>query len=160
MKIQAMLLIAAAATLGACDTYGPPPVAAPLAPAAAPGLTTADKAPFGTYLVDSGGRAVYILDGTRAQNGAYRCSGECTHHWPPVYAATPPVAAAGVNAGLLATIPAYGSVQTTYSGWPLYYYHRDMAPGDTTGQGVHDTWGTWYLLSPSGEPIRPAGGGY
>lgn len=41
---------------------------------------------------------------------------------------------------------------------PLYYYHRDRGPGDTTGQHVTDAWGARHLLSPSGEPIRPADG--
>jgi predicted lipoprotein with Yx(FWY)xxD motif len=54
--------------------------------------------------------------------------------------------------------PSYGGSQATYGGWPLYYYHHDAAPGDTTGQNVHDRWGMWYLVSPSGNPIRPGGG--
>jgi predicted lipoprotein with Yx(FWY)xxD motif len=35
--------------------------------------------------------------------------------------------------------------QMTYNGWPLYYYIKDKAPGDTTGQGVG---GTWFVVPP------------
>ena len=173
------LLIVAVASLAGCDTYGYGPGGygpsgygpggygpsgygpsgyGQVAPAAAMSLTTANKAPFGTYLVDSSGRAVYVLDGTQGQNAAYRCAGDCPSTWPPMLTAGPPVAAAGVNAAMLATIPSYGGAQATYAGWPLYYFSHDAAPGDTMGQGVHDGWGMWYLLSPSGAPIRPTGG--
>jgi len=156
MRIPTLLFAAAAAVLAGCETYPYPP--APVVPAAATSLTTANKAPFGTYLVDTNGRALYVLEGTRMQNPAYRCSGQCLHVWPPMLTAGPPVAAAGVNPAMVGTMPTYGGAQATYAGWPLYYYHRDVAPGDTAGQNVRDTWGVWYLLSPSGEPIRPVGG--
>jgi predicted lipoprotein with Yx(FWY)xxD motif len=158
MRIPKLLFAAAAIPLAGCDTIPPAPVPVVPVPAAATSLTTAVKAPFGTYLVDANGRAVYILDGTRGQNPAYRCAGECLGHWPPMLTAGLPVAAAGVTPAAIATIPAYGGAQATYAGWPLFYYHMDVAHGDTTGQGVHDTWGAWYLLSHLGEPIRPAGG--
>ena len=68
------------------------------------------------------------------------------------------IAGTGINPALLASVPMHGGPHVTYAGWPLYYYHRYQVPGDTTGQHVTDTWGTWHLLSPSGEPIRPTGG--
>jgi predicted lipoprotein with Yx(FWY)xxD motif len=136
------------------------PAGAPVVvlPTAAATLTTATKAPFGTYLVDGAGRALYVLDGTRNMPGPARCSGACLAVWPPLMTAGPTVAAAGVNPALVGVAPGYGGSQSTYAGWPLYYYHHDAAPGATAGQNVHDAWGRWYLLSPAGEPIRPAGG--
>jgi predicted lipoprotein with Yx(FWY)xxD motif len=158
MRIPKLLFAAAVIPLAGCNTVPPAPAPIVPVPAVATSLTTANQAPFGTYLVDANGRAVYALEGTRGQNPAYRCAGECLNHWPPMMTAAPPVAASGVNPALVATIPTYGGAQATYAGWPLYYYHMDVARGDTTGQNVHDTWGVWYLLSPSGEPIRPTGG--
>ena len=38
-----------------------------------------------------------------------------------------------------------GSLQVTYNGMPLYYYAKDMARGDTTGEGVGDE---WYTVAP------------
>lgn len=147
----AILSLAAAVSLGACATV-PPPM--PMGPVT---VTTATKAPFGTYLVDGSGRALYILEGTRG-TPAERCSGECLHVWPPLHVGGPPTVGPGIDPGMLSTMFAHGQTHVTYGGWTLFYYHRDRVPGDTTGQAVFDRWGYWYLLSPSGEPIRPAGG--
>jgi predicted lipoprotein with Yx(FWY)xxD motif len=43
-----------------------------------------------------------------------------------------------------------GTVQVTYNGWPLYYYEKDKAPGDVTGQ---DVGGVWYVVSAAGEQV-------
>jgi hypothetical protein len=40
-----------------------------------------------------------------------------------------------------------GEKQTTFKGWPLYYYQGDTAPGETKGYGLNQA---WYLLSPTG----------
>lgn len=154
MKIQSLLVAAATLGLAGCETVPP----APIAPVGTVTVTTANKAPFGTYLVDGAGRALYILEGERMPGGMVRCVGACLGVWPPLHTAGPPTAAAGVDPARLATVPMHGHPHVTYAGWPLYYYHRDRAPGDTTGQHVRDAWGTWHLLAPSGEPIRPVGG--
>ena len=155
--MRILLLASGALALGACDTlYGPPsPPPPPIAPVGAVALTTATKAPFGTYVVDGSGRSVYILEGTRGGSGINRCSGQCLQVWPPLMAGRAQGVATGLNPGLVQSVSSYSGAQIAYGGWPLYYYHRDQAPSDTTGQGVRDAWGTWYLLSPSGEPIRP-----
>lgn len=173
MKTPILLLAGIAVALTGCDmygngprygppygpsAYGPGPYPPAPGPGAATGLTTANKAPFGTYLVDSNGRALYVLEGTQGQDASYRCSGMCLQHWPAMISATPAVAASGVDPTKVGTAPAYGGGQTTYAGWQLYYYYMDRARGDTTGQDVHDQWGVWHLLSPSGVPIRPTGG--
>ena len=41
-------------------------------------------------------------------------------------------------------------MQVTINGMPIYYYSKDKAAGDITGQGVG---GVWYLVAPSGEMI-------
>ena len=57
----------------------------------------------------------------------------------------------GVDAALIGyTIRDNGSVQATYNGWPLYYFIRDEAPGDTNGQGVGEI---WYVVDPSGAGV-------
>lgn len=153
MKTQSLLIAAAALSLTGCATIVPP-VLVPVT------VTTATKAPFGTYLVDGAGRSLYILEGERMPGGMMRCTGECLPIWPPLHVAGAPTAGAGADPGRLATMPMHGAPHVTYSGWPLYYYHRDRVPGDTTGQHVMDRWGTWHLLAPSGQPIRPVGSGY
>ena len=155
MKTPTLLLAAATFGLTACETV--PPVAPVYGPVM---VTTANKAPFGTYLVDGGGRALYILEGTRGETGMSRCSGDCLRIWPPLHTQGPPTPGPAVDPRRLATVPMHGHPHVTYSGWPLYYYNLDRAPGDTTGQHVIDRWGTWHLLAPSGQPIRPVGSGY
>ena len=149
MKTPTMLLAAATLGLAGCETVEPL-----LAPQEPPLVTSSVKPPFGSYLVDGTGRTLYILEGTRMTNAAGRCSGECLRVWPPLLAAAPPLASSGIDPARLATVPTLTRPQAAYAGWPLYYYHRDRVPGDTTGQGVVDRWGAWYLLAPSGEPIR------
>ena len=158
MRTRATLLAGTLVVLAGCATV---PAAAPViaVPTAAASLTTATKAPFGAYLVDSAGRSVYVLEGTRGSTGMARCSGACLGVWPPVMTAGPTTTAAGLNAAMAASVAAYGGTQATYAGWPLYYYSHDRASGDTTGQNVHDAWGHWYLVSPAGTPIMPPGGG-
>ena len=151
MKTAALLIAAAAFGLSSCATYPPTPP-----PYGSATVTVSSKAPFGTYLVDGRGRALYILEGERQPGGMHRCTGPCLGVWPPVHG--PAAAGPGVNPALLTTMPMHGGPHVSYAGWPLYYYHRDRIPGDTTGQHVTDTWGTWHLLSPSGQPIRPTGG--
>jgi predicted lipoprotein with Yx(FWY)xxD motif len=66
-----------------------------------------------------------------------------------------PAAGDDLDASLLGTITRDdGSTQATYNGWPLYLYAGDTAPGDTTGQGITDEYGLWYLIGPDGEPIQ------
>lgn len=166
MKTPAIVISAAALALGSCamgPTYGPGygpaygptagPVGVPVGPATT--LTTANKAPFGTYLVDGAGRAVYVLDGTRGSSARMACGYDCARVWPPVMAGGPPRAGAGLDPRRIGTAPRGSGMQLTYHGWPLFYYVRDRGPGETTGQNVHDQWGGWYLLSPNGESIRP-----
>lgn len=154
MKTPKILMVSATLGLAACATYSsaPPPYSGPGYDTAV--VTSANKAPFGTYLVDGRGRALYILEGTRG-TAAERCSGECLRIWPPLHVSAHPTAGGAVGPARLLTRMAHGHTHVTYGGWTLFYYHRDRGPGDTTGQHVTDAWGTWHLLSPSGEPIRP-----
>ena len=46
-----------------------------------------------------------------------------------------------------------GTWQVTADGHPLYTYRGDHAAGQTKGQRVMDTGGTWYALSASGTPV-------
>ena len=43
-----------------------------------------------------------------------------------------------------------GTTQASYNGWPLYYWVKDSAPGDTTGQGVNKV---WWVLDANGDAI-------
>ncbi len=64
---------------------------------------------------------------------------------------TAAVAGSGVIAAKLTTLanPEGKGTQVVYAGFPLYYYAKDKAPGDTTGQGVG---GTWFVVTPDQAP--------
>ena len=154
MKAPMILMTGAALALGACAANPPPPVA----PSVGAVVTTATKAPYGAYLVDPSGRALYMLEGQRGGVGINRCTDLCLRAWPPLHTGAAPIAGPGVDRARLAAMPMHGAPHVTYAGWPLYYYARYRRPGDTTGQHVTDIWGTWHLVAPSGMPIRPRGG--
>jgi predicted lipoprotein with Yx(FWY)xxD motif len=118
-------------------------------------ITTASKAPFGTYLTDSSGRTVYMF--TADMNGMSMCSGACTKPWPAVTTTGTPTAANGVEASALGTIANGSAQQVTYHGHPLYYFIRDKSAGSTEGEGITHFGGSWYVVSPAGKGIQPDG---
>ena len=62
---------------------------------------------------------------------------------------------AGVDDSKIGTaMLADGTKIVTYNGMPLYYWVKDMKPGDTTGQGVGSV---WYVVSPDGKKVEEPG---
>ena len=99
-------------------------------------ITVADSE-FGPILTDDAGLTLYRF--TNDTEGVSVCEGDCATAWPPLPGGA--IAADGADAALIGTIDrADGTTQTTYNGWPLYYFANDAAPGDTNGQGVNDVW--------------------
>jgi predicted lipoprotein with Yx(FWY)xxD motif len=100
-------------------------------------------------LVGPNGKTLYLY--TRDQPGLSNCYDACAVTWPPLLLQGEPVEPEG-NVGELGwVIRRDGTKQATYNGWPLYYYVRDMNPGDTTGQNV----GTiWFVLNPTPEHVQ------
>jgi predicted lipoprotein with Yx(FWY)xxD motif len=132
------------------------------APVGAAAVRVASKEPYGDYLVDGGGRALYVLEGSRREGRQQAeqlgqrpdCAGECLAEWPLFLTEGAPTAGPKVDAGQVSTIARPEGQQVSYAGWPLYYYVGDRGPGSTSGQDYHDRWGGWYLLSPAGERIE------
>lgn len=118
-------------------------------------LTVGTSSEHGTYIADAGARALYMLE--EDPEGESRCYDECARMWPPLIdpVGTPRAGAEPVRPELIGTTRRRdGRIQVTYGGHPLYLYARDEVPGQTTGHGVHDEWGGWYLVAPSGEHIE------
>jgi len=132
-----------------------PPAATPEeteAEAAEPTVTVADS-PHGMILVDAKGLSLYMFD-PDAQ-GASTCYDQCATAWPPLVVSADPVAGEGADQSLLGTVERRdGSMQVTYSDWPLYHWAQDEEAGDVTGQGVN---GVWWVIAPDGQPVRMAG---
>jgi predicted lipoprotein with Yx(FWY)xxD motif len=125
--------------------------AAPTQAGAAVSTVNAGSGALGSYLVDSKGMTLYIFLSDTPGSGTSTCSGGCASAWPALTASSP-TAGSGVDASKLGTITrADGGTQVTYNGWPLYYYAKDVNPGDTLGQGIKSV---WYVVSPAGDAVK------
>ena len=83
------------------------------------------------------------------------CSGACAVNWPPLRASGKPTLGSGANSSLVGTtVRSDGKPQVTYNGHPLYYFVTDHKPGQTTGQGVNQFGGPWWVLSAAGKEIH------
>lgn len=135
-------------------TDAPPPVEGAGGDGSLPPTVVVQANPFlGTYLTDAAGRTLYTygndLPGDCNVTPISNCVADCLVSWPPFDAG-----ARGLGAGLddaaFGTITlGDGSSQTTYFGWPLYYYKSDLTLGQLTGQGKAKTWH-------AAEPVPPS----
>jgi predicted lipoprotein with Yx(FWY)xxD motif len=96
--------------------------------AAEPGMMKGDM------MVDHKGMTLYTFD--KDTGGKSVCTGECAKNWPPLEAK------AGDKAEGKWTIIKRddGMMQWAYNGKPLYYFMKDKAPGDMTGDKMKDVW--------------------
>ncbi len=111
----------------------PPPTPTPK-----PQIQLINNATFGNILADSLGMTLYFF--SLDVNGQSACSGGCLAAWP-VFLKENPTLSAGLNASDFAVITrADGTKQTTFKGWPLYYYAKDANAGDVAGDKVNNVW--------------------
>lgn len=117
-------------------------------------LESAEKAPFGRYLTDSKGRALYMFEADKKGEPS-TCYDACAQAWPPALAGAGQVGLGeNLDKAKLGTVARRdGTKQLTYGGWPLYYFAKDTGPGMVTGQDVNGFGGDWYLLAPTGNTI-------
>jgi predicted lipoprotein with Yx(FWY)xxD motif len=127
-------------------------IAATEPPAASSGPATVSLGQndtLGSFLVDDKGMTLYLF--TKDTPNTSACYDKCATAWPPLLTTDAPVADEGVDASKLGTTERTdGTVQVTYNGWPLYYYEKDKAPGDVTGQDVGDV---WFVVSAAGDKV-------
>ena len=109
----------------------------------------ANKEGVGKYLTDAEGKTLYWFK--KDSVGMSACSGPCVDKWPLYYQETvAPVE--GLPVADFATITREDSKkQTTFRGYPLYYWVGDAVTGDTKGQGANDV---WYLIDPDNFPVH------
>jgi predicted lipoprotein with Yx(FWY)xxD motif len=105
---------------------------------------------LGVVLVNSKGFTLYMF--VPDHQKSVTCKGSCAVIWPPlkVKMGQKPTAGGAASKKLLGT---YGRV-VSYNRWPLYTYLSDHKPGQAFGQGVNNSGGKWYVLSPSGKVIK------
>ena len=106
---------------------------------AAEGVQVKTKGSVGSYLADSSGMTLYYIVKDKGVKGA-GCAGPCLNNWPIFYSEKI-AAPAGTDAKDFAEITrADGKKQSTFRGWPMYYFVGDKAAGDTNGEGLKDVW--------------------
>ena len=99
---------------------------------------------LGTILVAASNmHTVYTFDSDSP--GASSCNGGCSAIWPPMSIAsgTTPTGGPGVTGQLGTITRGDGSMQVTYKGLPLYFFHSDSKAGDTKGNYTG-----WSLVKP------------
>jgi len=137
-------------------TKAPTSAATPAPKSAAPHAPTVRvaKTRLGKVLVDSRGRTLYLF--TKDSGTKSACSGACATAWPPLRASGKPTVSGGAKASLVRTTTrSDGKPQVTYNGHPLYSFVKDTKSGDTNGEGLTAFGGTWFAVSPAGNPVRP-----
>jgi predicted lipoprotein with Yx(FWY)xxD motif len=139
--------------LCACSALTLPLLTFPAGAADGAKLQVSEKDPFGAFLTDAEGRSLYLFEADSKNTAT--CYDDCANAWPPLLTEGAPGAGQQVDAAMLSTIKRQdGSTQVTYNGWPLYYFVKDQAPGDTNGQDVEGFGAEWYLISPKGEKVE------
>ncbi|HSB01382.1 MAG TPA: hypothetical protein VLE49_12075 [Anaerolineales bacterium] len=154
--LAALVLLATACGPQVAATTAPPPTQAATQPPAAVPVTGAATVSLGktdslgSFLTDDKGMTLYLF--TKDTPNTSNCYDKCATAWPPLLTSDKPAAGTGVDASMLGTTTRKdGSTQVTYNGWPLYYYFKDKAAGDVTGQNVGDV---WFVISPAGEMVQ------
>jgi predicted lipoprotein with Yx(FWY)xxD motif len=104
------------------------------------GTIGTEGSPYGTILADYQGRTLYTFAGDVPGSGTSTCTGDCAVLWPAISADTTKVTAPLEVKDFGSITRADGSPQTTYLGWPLYYYQADSNRGDINGENFHNVW--------------------
>jgi predicted lipoprotein with Yx(FWY)xxD motif len=137
IAVVSVLLVA-----GCTQTQVPQPTPSPTAtPTTQPADTikTADTA-LGKILVDAQGKTLYYFANDIPASGASSCYGQCAVVWPIFSTDAIKVSSPLDPADFGSITRTDGSKQTTYYGWPLYYYQGDTKAGDTNGENVLKVW--------------------
>ena len=107
------------------------------------------KEGIGKYLTDAKGKTLYWFK--KDSPGKSACAGPCIERWP-LYFRDQVAAPKELKAGDFGTIAREdGKKQTTFRGYPLYYWMNDKQAGDTTGQGVNEV---WFVVNPDNFPPK------
>ena len=118
------------------------PVASPSASPVAgdTSVLVLDDPELGEILTDADGMVLYTFANDEQGSGVSSCEGDCLANWPAFISDDPLTLPDGVPGELTQIERSDGSMQVAYNGWPLYYFVKDTAPGDTNGNNVGDVW--------------------
>ena len=93
-------------------------------------------------LVGPNGMTLYTFSRDTVGSGKSACNGPCITNWPALVAPD----AAKPMGDYSVVMRDDGKKQWAYKGAPLYYWAKDMKPGDRTGDGFAN--GNWKIARP------------
>lgn len=107
------------------------------------GIQITSNTQFGNVLTDANGKTLYFF--SNDTKGTSTCNGNCLATWP-IYYSSETSTDVKIDKSLLGEITREdGSKQSTYKGWPLYYYAGDGQSGQAKGDAVNKI---WYVAKP------------
>lgn len=149
--VLVMIVSACGGTTATGSTQSTPTVAS--TPVATP--TTASASTVETAQVTVNGKATTILTNAQGMTLYYftpdtaaktACTGNCAKAWPPlVFTGSGTPASATTLPGTLGVLNGANGNQVEYSGYLLYTFSGDSAPGQIKGEGL---FGKWYVATP------------
>jgi len=109
----------------------------------------AEKEGLGKYLTDTEGRTLYWFQ--KDTPGKSACLNGCLEKWPIYYRETvaPPPSISKDDFGTITRDD--GKKQTTFRGYPLYYWINDVNSADTKGHGINNV---WFVVNPANFPPK------
>jgi predicted lipoprotein with Yx(FWY)xxD motif len=95
---------------------------------------------LGDFLVGANGMTLYTF--AKDEPGVSNCYDQCAINWPPltVVPNEMPTAAEDLMGDFGVITRDDGLLQVTYNDQPLYFWVKDVIPGDATGHMVGDVW--------------------
>ncbi|OMP66450.1 COG4315 family predicted lipoprotein [Domibacillus epiphyticus] len=104
-------------------------------------LKVMEREETGQYLADSAGMTLYYY--LHDKRNVSTCANHCLDEWPPFYIGSSEIPEGFNEADFgVITRPDTGEKQTTYKGYPLYYFSRDQVAGQVNGYSLDDQWYT------------------
>lgn len=106
-------------------------------------ITVGTDPKLGNYLVDQKGHTLYYFD--KDPMGSSVCEGQCLVNWPAFHVDSVAAPSLLKKSDFGEIKRADGSMQTTYKGYPLYYFKNDANRGELKGQGLNNV---WFIVDP------------
>ncbi len=102
------------------------------------GVVLTSNSTFGNIITDNKGNTLYFFFNDAAAGSS--CTGACLVAWPLFYEDNLSIGA-GLTASDFGVITRTdGTKQSTFKGWPLYYFQGDAKAGDVNGDKVGNLW--------------------
>jgi predicted lipoprotein with Yx(FWY)xxD motif len=112
--------------------------------AACASMTGVALAPFTKandgVLAGNNGMTLYTYGKDVASSGKSVCNGMCASNWPPLLVE----GSAAVSGAYSVITRDDGKKQLAFNGMPLYFYVKDVKPGDKIGDGRSE--GAWQII--------------